>query len=604
MPEPDRDDLMQPIGEILRNAKEHPGESPFPDDMKGTTVIVDPAIPAVWQLWDAWTKRSDERDRWRAHLGDAARAVAPPVVQRSGFCDNQSVQRHASQCHRFISVIAEREAVKISRRRWINYVRRLPPQALAIRSASGVPPEESTYHSSIVDALTALHGADVDSIEETKYLEPRASEGSTLGRIVECVHALAEYQNVFRWAGRGARYHWSPGDVIARRAYDRDFETAVDDYDRRKEPHSGVLSLLLGTVGGERPHDTDGSRTFSPTSLFGVGRVRSPGWHLVRDMTYQPKVGRRLTLYTRFSFVHFSFEFLVDLFNRAPTIPQALEPSIAITLAFLAATGGLTFNNEQSYASVLGLGLIDGPSGVMYDGIRLGFPRALEVLDALKLRPSALQTPDDLIQKSARVSPRLWPVRRGAFVRQASGRTTFDIFGATTALLIMLRQASCGTGELGRLRGAHFEDSVQQLIDRTTWKPTEELSRLRRRKLTIDGVDVSDIDAIAAKGDRLFLVSCKGRVHDDKIEIGEYSASRNVQTLARESVTHWRSVVAKLRLRPQGDNFDFRAFRKISGVVCFPFPVFVPDRALIHRLSAPGLPTLLTAEELYQWLRA
>jgi hypothetical protein len=167
----------------------------------------------------------------------------------------------------------------------------------------------------------------------------------------------------------------------------------------------------------------------------------------------------------------------------------------------------------------------------------------------------------------------------------------------------MLRQADCGTGTLGRVRGGHFEDGVQEIINRTSWRPADELGRIRGRTLRIDGESLTDIDALGTKGDSLLLVSCKGRVHDASIEIGEYEPTRNVQTLARESVSHWTKVIAKLRSHPRGDNFDFSGYTKIIGVVCFTFPIFLADLALSHRLSARNLRTLVTLEELHTWLQ-
>jgi len=98
------------------------------------------------------------------------------------------------------------------------------------------------------------------------------------------------------------------------------------------------------------------------------------------------------------------------------------------------------------------------------------------------------------------------------------------------------------------------------------------------------------------------LISCKGRVHDVALEIGDYAATRNIRTVAQESVKHLDRIVAQLRANPKGDNLDFSAYPTVVGVVCFPFPVFLRDEELRQRVSAPDLRTLVSINELESWL--
>ena len=207
--------------------------------------------------------------------------------------------------------------------------------------------------------------------------------------------------------------------------------------------------------------------------------------------------------------------------------------------------------------------------------------------------PAWLQTLED-------TAPSLWPFVRAGFVRRRSTLLAFDIALACHAVLDFFR-AKRLSGEAGNQRARQFELNIQASIGTTTWKPPPEIAALRGRKLTIQGSAITDIDAVAAHGKRLLLISCKSLIYDAEYDAGRFSAVRHASDVVSVAVAAWSEKLKRIEKLKRGDNFDLSAYDEFIGVVCTPFAPYVSDAASLAFVQ-PGLRAACSASELIEWL--
>jgi len=207
--------------------------------------------------------------------------------------------------------------------------------------------------------------------------------------------------------------------------------------------------------------------------------------------------------------------------------------------------------------------------------------------------PAWLQTLED-------TAPSLWPFVGAGFVRRRSTLLAFDIALACHAVLDFFR-AKRLSGESGNQRARQFELNIQASIGTTTWKPPPEIAALRGRKLTVQGSAITDIDAVAAYGKRLLLISCKSLIYDAEYDAGRFSAVRHASDVVSVAVAEWSEKMKRIERLKRGDNFDLSAYDEFIGVVCTPFAPYVSDAASLAFVQ-PGLRAACSASELIEWL--
>ncbi|MEV4725355.1 hypothetical protein [Micromonospora humida] len=126
-------------------------------------------------------------------------------------------------------------------------------------------------------------------------------------------------------------------------------------------------------------------------------------------------------------------------------------------------------------------------------------------------------------------------------------------------------------GPIVNVRAEHFEQEIQLAIDSSPWVPVPKVRAIRGKTLRRSGQSFTDIDAIGEQGDRLLLVSVKSFPLTWEYARGEYTAVRNMESKVRQAVMEWSDVLDSLKADPVGDNFDFRDYSSISGVIVLPF---------------------------------
>lgn len=197
------------------------------------------------------------------------------------------------------------------------------------------------------------------------------------------------------------------------------------------------------------------------------------------------------------------------------------------------------------------------------------------------------------------LKPETWPLKPGGVLRVIGDFMVVDVTAASYALLTRIEIDRSPT--YGNRRARAFEDQCQHFIDGTKWKPPVKIAHVRGRTLRLDGNNLTDIDAVAAQGATVLLVSCKSIIYDAAYDRGDFQVVRNAQFTVDAAVQHWARIVSILRSKPIGDNYDFSAFQDIIGVVCTPFVAYTVTPQSLD-FATPGLRACASAAELRAWL--
>jgi hypothetical protein len=192
---------------------------------------------------------------------------------------------------------------------------------------------------------------------------------------------------------------------------------------------------------------------------------------------------------------------------------------------------------------------------------------ALSILPGLDIPASA----DILLQQLEMMKPCCWPVVSGPVVRRSSTTVYMDLVAASARFNRAFEFPSAA-GAQANARAEHFEESVQALLDSSSWANAE-LRVLRRRVLRYHGQRVTDIDAIGAQAGKLLIVSCKSVLYAE-YETADYRILRNASEAIEKAVMEWKGKCEFFRANPVGDNYDFASYSDIFGLVCTPGVIY------------------------------
>jgi hypothetical protein len=425
----------------------------------------------------------------------------------------------------------------ISKRRWLHYSRRLPfsafPAPAHLQSSAG---SDSPYETSLFDAFTALYGRDSESEAESRPFVADVPDSRALIYVRDAVLLLGCLQQAYRFAGRGAPYTISPEDGLPNRIPDPEFDERIARFHGRlARAQSNVTAIpQLGTMASEYVRD---KHLNDQLTILVVRRLHERTWNVFPDL-WADDPTKAVAIYTGYLPPLLSLGSLGSLFLRSPELAAALDSSVATTIAFLAAAVSLGAGPKCHFAGLAMFGFLEISNSDLEGAIEAGFADATRLLAELSIPAANIDSRESLIREAEHVSPRMWPIRRGAFIRRGAAATLLDVYGATCYLDVILQSAAAG-GETANARAVHFEDAVQRLIDRSTWKPTDKLRAIRQRSLRQDRVTLTDVDAIGACDGTLLLVSCKSRLFDEGYELGDYAPTRNAQSLAANAHARW-----------------------------------------------------------------
>ena len=468
---------------------------------------------------------------------------------------------------------------------WLWYLRRLP-RMFEINDV----PSTAAYCDAIATAITnlATERPNPRALAPTLVYPISDRAVGSMVRLHALTVALYEMHSALRWAGKGAdiefrvgeRPLWHPDDLL------RD---AVQEYDRR----ANLTPLSAAGLAAEsnilaNPSAADGRTVMSvsrlprateiPVGLPNVGVERlvarfMPGWFPIGDYL---------------------------LPNQLDVPAEIAWPAEALALIGLLSSAVLHI--AEGPPNILGICNV-GYASVHRDRVQSRLHVALQGIrdDRLGgLIPEDVSIPgaDEALSLLTECAPALWPPNPGAPLRRA-GRDTIlvDFAAATQCLMRALVRPPGRAGRLGNAYGHAFEAQLQDVVDATPWRPSEQYRSQIRRQLKLNGNTVTDIDAIAERDGTVLLLDAKCRPFTAEYDRGEHSAVRNDRNEAEKAAIAWAEKVSHFRHTRSGDNYDLTSAACIDGAVVYPFlPFTVAPRARTEVL--PNLRFVTSVAEL------
>jgi hypothetical protein len=214
--------------------------------------------------------------------------------------------------------------------------------------------------------------------------------------------------------------------------------------------------------------------------------------------------------------------------------------------------------------------------------------------------------PDQVLALLDGLPAACWPVTAPPVLHHAGPDIVIDLHAAGRHLITLCTIAPEDQGALVNIRAEHFEQTVQNLVDRSPWKPSNRAPRRGLEPRPHGRDTLTDLDAVAEHDDTLLLISCKSRPYTGAYDSGDYRTVRNSVSLIEESVTKWQQVIDYLTQHPQGRNYDLSHYRRILGVICLPHTPYTPLGKATQVVSTNATGKILrqacSFNELAAWL--
>ncbi len=140
-----------------------------------------------------------------------------------------------------------------------------------------------------------------------------------------------------------------------------------------------------------------------------------------------------------------------------------------------------------------------------------------------------------------------------------------------------------------------FETQVQDVIDGTPWRPSDEVRGLIGRTLRLHGNAITDIDAVAERDGTVLLIDAKAWASPATLEFGEFWAVNARRQTVEKAVSQWQQKMEIVRQNPHV--LGLKTVPRVFGVVVAPeAPYVLPgactEEVVAGLLAASSLPEL------------
>jgi hypothetical protein len=140
-----------------------------------------------------------------------------------------------------------------------------------------------------------------------------------------------------------------------------------------------------------------------------------------------------------------------------------------------------------------------------------------------------------------------------------------------------------------------FETQVQEVVDGTPWRPSDEVRGLIGRTLHLQGNAITDIDAVAERDGTVLLIDAKAWATPATLEFGEFWAVNTRRRTVEKAVSQWQQKMEIVRQNPHV--LGLTKAPRILGVVVAPeAPYVLPgactEEVVAGLLAASSLPEL------------
>jgi len=482
------------------------------------------------------------------------------------------------------------DAGRFSAYRWLWFSRRLPDGLFEGQFLSSAGYRRGLFET--VTALRASNVVDATADQDATFFEYDDSTLRHLIRVVGLARILAIVHVDLRWVGKGASLHLPPY-ALPRASPGTELREAAELYDRRNEGAAQHFTGL-GTVMASTP----GAHDFR---LGGAYRVANSSPVVIREP--DPVAGfRKYVTEGRYApaIIHFSgvLQLLADARIAGVLTWSLILRALLVVMRLSLLVETLAGAREQ--ASVLQNGYFAVHRESLFSLLEELIPSINAELAMMALDLRVSETPAQVVQTIESAGASVWPLRVGPVLTATPLGFVVDVSNSTNRLFRELEYPNV-TGDAANVRAEHFETSVQRMIDWTHWKASDSLGAIQGRSLRLDGIDLSDIDALGENGGTLLLVSCKSIPYSGRYDAGDFRTIRNTASTVTEAVARWSAFVTILTEHPRGDNYDFSRYKEIVGVVCTPHVMYVPIGAATREVR-PGLRAAVSAVELADWV--
>lgn len=492
--------------------------------------------------------------------------------------------KYLLRCRQVIINDLKAQCQNFAKYRWVWYLRRMPNHLFDyVRTLQSTTTERRKLAEFIVDVFAA------DKSEGNFDKETKAIVFDIDRRIVEqllefvfTTNELNRIDSLIRWAAKGCDFCMASNVKMLLPKPTEELETAVRLYDTRMEGEAFNF-YSTGTYKevalSQRNFQFPLVNAFNTCNAFPDPNNPQDNYHVAS----------------------YDFVELIDFLTHPRLASQkyftdtALAIVLALNIIHYEVTGGTVSPSLWVCGYVLiSQERIDEKLGRSVDAIKKATNGILDIGS-----PNAQW----VIQKLNSASPSNTVVSAfgGPLVAVAPNGYLFNVVAANQRLYYELQYPSVG-GDVANFRGDDFELAVQEIINKTKWKPSHDLLNYRGRHLkNDDGNKITDLDALAELDGNLIVFSCKSRPYTMKYDAGEYSVVRSGASLVTEAVDAAIKVEDILNHNPSGPNYDFRQYKSITICVCTPRVLFVPCGPAT-KIAFPGLARYVSVSEVQRFL--
>jgi hypothetical protein len=527
------------------------------------------------------------RKRWRSYATverqDMARALLLskfPLSQDTPAGAAREAWTNLFSIHETLRARLEEIAASRGTAEWLFFLRRLRGQFAGLNSLDSTEP----YVQRIAEAVVTRTVRESEPVEGdptfTFYVTPELL--SDLMKIHEGAGMLYDLHSAMKRCAKGHRVLFAPGDR-PRWVDDQVLGAAIRAYDLRTEHDETGAFAALGIRAPELEFEELKPPIGSQVLLWRPCGPRPRGrFELVDPPPY--------------GVVTINLDALRDV-SPAAILDEEQVCLIALLMASVASFGQpgakvkvrmlppFQWGYHLTHIERTLLPYLDAT----VEAMRTGGSRALE---GAWLPGSGAE----VLEVLGRMETEVYAPLSGDPVHLVGDKALIDLASASDRLIYTLRRPR--DGPHAQPWADRFEEDVQARIDASEWRPEGVLRDLigkviKRR----DGSTLTDVDAVAMRGEQLLLVSCKSLALTREIARGEFAATRNAHDRAHEYLAEWNSKTGDVRDEPGLLGVALPTDCEIDGCVVYPtIPYFTdPDG---RRLVFGHIPALLSISEL------
>lgn len=476
------------------------------------------------------------------------------------------------------------KAQRFSRMRWLWYFRRAPLTSIF----SGTLPSTFSYDTFLLETLCGFAPNEQRGLGDLLRYPINSNDIRRCLQLCHGIQYLSQIHVYLRFAGKGASIKFSNVGPV-QSITDSAIREGIRLYDARVANSGFQLTKLGSFVGAEY------NKELTLVSYF---RLDTPQFlpplfsKDFREVTVLSNCAPKVMSLSGFSQL-----------AQDPALAsiEFLNKRTAALLLFLIALPEILVELDAAPKTLMKNGYFLLSNESLESAMASTFQKAAQTLNEISGNIPVPNSASEALTELRNITPSLWPIDfPSPLIPIGNDAVCCDVVIASSAFLKLCEFPRLG-GAAANARANHFELATQEVINKSAYKPSDEVLKLRGRSLTLKGKVITDIDAIGAKDDTLLLVQCKSLVYSDEYDMGEKKAIINSWSTVENGLVGWKKRIEEFEHNRVGDDYDFSAYKKFISVLCTPQPIYVPAGQCTEEV-APGLRATCTPQELSNFL--